>query len=1421
MKKLSKILCAVLMLALICTSLAFLVSADNTPDTVEKTTEYVYINAATVSTIEGNALSPTGGGNFIQYQQRTDPNGDGKYNDGAAIDGKNQLDAWIVTPNGEDPYVTFWAGEFQNGGSQWNLQNTYSNNGPILTMDSYYVVDLDIATASELITSIAISLPNRNVTGEWASSGGFPFGTNVEIKNYVPDLGAEWTHFTVVCSMKTNKQHIFVNGEYLGTTDGLAYNASQVDPNQDLRANGLKIEVAYEDSVNNSKKIFKNESISFDNVARRDIVDAEGIAVLDAIFAAETPDITAWAGYPTNIRTGSLPAYVEIDGVQYNDLGAVAEILSGNTSTPKQVKLLNNFPVLWVSCDAVIDMNGYSCEIYSPEGSTETTDGNTVTVDAPYLATQTDTKNGDFNAWIDATRPAGTNLTWSSANNNLNSANGLHTYISETMNGDKFVIVKSLGGVDDKSNTYVGLQNPTDITYNGGAAQYMVYDLDAALLTNDAYAMMTIARKNGSGMWGAANPSFNRMLNNQIGKFYHLTIVVDIANNDIYTYANNTLTYFSETNGFTGDDNFVSFATGESGWNFNGLRIGSNATGGLAFDNIQYRHITGDAAVALKTALSDKDITDWSANVYNASYVLPKFGEVAFIGEDAYYTADELSAALVGNDPIAVTIARPSADPITVNCNAVIETNGFDVNLVLGEGVTKVVEGTKVITTAPYQLSASFEKHTPNAPDDKGEQGMNNTSATAIKGYYNASVEEGLTPGSFSMWKMNDFDIYTVNGAGDNDTFIAFNPNHNGPAAKDIQFTQQFNEVMMTNGTSIYVVDIDIASDTAFPESMYLSAVLRFADGKGGTPFSRSMHLNEITVADGNWHHITMVGDMQNNQLYIFDNGVLVGTWGGEGYQGAFNNADTYEGGTGSSTNLKFQAVKVSNGLNANNSAWNLSTNQSLYVDGVSARVYSNNVAAGDIMAAVATGDLTNWSRNVTGRAGTALPKIITIDGVGYSSVMTAEAALTGDGESTVILDRDIWGKITVNKTVTVQDNDHDFNTLTIDPKVAVIDGNVVAGHMIQQGNQYIKLNAENVADYTVPVYWYESADADDATEVIYFPVGTTVGYIGNKITVPQNLIINGVLYTGGWCDGSLADDVYVTEWPTITADDVAGGTELYYYILNEEVATDITIKGDMKYNLSLYADFDVNVFVKDANGEYTIDGVKYTKYTKGIAANNLASDLTFDIQFVVDGVTYTERVTVNVLDYAETVLNKADVSDLMKKVMISALDYANEAYAFVSGNTNAQIEAILNNPAYAEYVVEANTEYGPANEYDLSGLISAVQLKIDSNVAFVLKVANGFTGEITISYNDYKGQAWTNTYTVEEGQQYIVLDDLKVYNLDAIFTISGNGISGQYNLGQYIKALVENNIDADFAEALFTYAKVAQSYKAALAAAQ
>ena len=235
---------------------------------------------------------------------------------------------------------------------------------------------------------VSLSLPNRNVGDNPANSEvktewfGYPFGTNVVISDYVTDLGKEWTHFTVVCSMKTNKQYIFVDGEYIGITDGVACVVEEIKENCEFRANGIKIEVSYDDGTPSNHEILANQSVSFDNVARRDIVDAEGIAALDAIFAAETPDITAWAGYPTNIRTGSLgSAYVEIDGVQYDDLSEMTKVLKTvNLDAPKQVKLLTSFPVLYVGCDAVVDMNGYSCEIYSPEGTTKTVNGDTVNV---------------------------------------------------------------------------------------------------------------------------------------------------------------------------------------------------------------------------------------------------------------------------------------------------------------------------------------------------------------------------------------------------------------------------------------------------------------------------------------------------------------------------------------------------------------------------------------------------------------------------------------------------------------------------------------------------------------------------------------------------------------------------------------------------------------------------------------------------------------------------------------------------------------------------------------------------------------------------------------------------------------------------------------------------------------------------------
>ena len=223
-----------------------------------------------------------------------------------------------------------------------------------------------------------------------------------------------------------------------------------------------------------------------------------------------------------------------------------------------------------------------------------------------------------------------------------------------------------------------------------------------------------------------------------------------------------------------------------------------------------------------------------------------------------------------------------------------------------------------------------------------------------------------------------------------------------------------------------------------------------------------------------------------------------------------------------------------------------LDTSASLYLDGLTLRIYDSNEAAGNIEAALASGNLSDWSGMVTGRAGTSLPKVATIDGVGYSSVLTANAALNGEGESEVILDRELWDKITTNKTVTVQKNDLD--TIKANAQPEIIGDIVLASNFTVDGNKYIKLNADNYDDYCIEVLWYANADGE-GEEAIYYPIGSTVQYIGTTLKEVENYIENGKLHNINWY--TLNDDeepVLVTEWPTVQSLD-----DVYYYYLDEE----------------------------------------------------------------------------------------------------------------------------------------------------------------------------------------------------------------------------------------------------------------------------
>ena len=1419
MKKLSKILCAVLMLALICTSLAFLVSADNTPDTVKATIKGQDLADVAWGNIEGNMLPQSAGWSF--YKQK---------GDSGELD-TTQLDAYVVDPAGDDNgYAVLWAGDYQNGPSTQNLQHSYlvgNENLVPLTNDSYYVVDLDIATPTKTITNIEIALCNRD-----ASGGNFPFGENVVIKKFV-DLTEEWVHFTVVASLKTNKLYIFVNGQFVAET-GHAYAIGsgkvpegQTPEEYGLHAQGIKIEVPKQ----GGQYIYTDESIAFDNVSRRNYTDAESIAVLDAFFAQETLDLTTWEGYPTEVRTGSLPAYVEIDGKEYHDLTEANAVLVGNES--KTVNVLNSFPgKLTVSCDATINMNGCTGRIIC-EGGNITQDGDVVTVDAPYspIETLASAGNSDVAKYGFATNVEGNILDRASVVTKGVVGNRAITYhATNSLNGDDYIAYLTEDVKNDSSicNEYIDLIPNNGTSSNGiiltwdGSDQYLVFDYDIARLSDVAVAWNNTsvcrAETAGTGGWSSGGIAIPTNMMNS-GEFVHITLVYDYSTNKAYMFLNNQLVITRET-AIMGGSGFTTWKSANGNKvRQEGIRLAQNSALDVAFENMAMRYYKNDDA--LKSAISSGDLASWSNAIYNNGYEFSEIAPVIKVDGTYYPTYELAELQLTGNDNKEIMLTSAPREPLHINCNAVIETNGINANIVYGEGVTHVVNGTIITTTAPYQMSAHLEKIEHSGTYGDGGSHVSGTALESIKSAYLGSASGAQAPGSLTAAKINDFNPYMITGAGDPNKYIAFRANHNGMPALDMQFTQMVDAKNLNTGNNYYVIDIDAASDTTVPHGMYIAAVLRFANGNGGTPFSRSMFFDEMITADGNWQHVTLVGDMENNYLYIFNNGKLVGIWGdNEGEEGAYNGRSVFNGSDiGTSTNLKFEAVKVSNNIGRE-----LNVSDSLYLDALTVRIYNNNTDAGNIAAALASGDITTWSGNVTGRAGTALPKIATIDGVEYSSVQTANAALCGAGESTVVLEREIWGQMTINKTATVQKNGLDTVkvggkavTLNIDASELGCTGKAYLGYnMIVDGNKYIKIDETNFADYTIASYWFASMDDSEPTDVIFFPAGSEVKYLGD-LQIKNNYIENGELYCTSWYDINGEE----LNGYTVTASDVAQGIELYYALYGEAVATDITVTEGMKYNLSLYANFDVNLYIKDANGAYEIDGVKYAKYTQQIAVNNLASDLVYEIKFTVDGVEYTEKIVINVLDYAKTVLGMDTVSDQMKRVMMSALNYANEAYALLNGGANANIAAILANPANAAYIVEDYTNYGDANTNDINSVISGAQLYLASDVAVMFKVANGYTGKVTVSYNDYKGQACSHEFNVAEGQEYIVVDALKVYNLGSVFTITAGEVSGSYNLGAYIQGLVEGGQDAGFAQALYTYAKVAKDYKTALNNAQ
>lgn len=811
-KKTMRVLSFVLVVVLLSASFAFVAAAESS-GSVTLTTTANAITQAAIGNIEGNDLQSTGG-NWVQYEQKSDPNGDGIYTDGTKLS-STMLDAYVVTEPGQnDSYVVFNAGEFQDGISFQNVQNTFAAiKNVTLTNNSYYVVELDVATASDTIESIALSLCNRD-----ANFSGFPFGSNVNIKEFV-DLSGDWIHFTVIGDIAQNKLHIFVNGEHV-TTTGYAYNTAvtgtKTPEEYGLRANGMKIEVKYTAAASNNFKILKNQSIAVDNVSRRDFIDAASIAELDAILASTEKDLTTWSKYPTNTRVGtSLPAYVEIDGVQYNNMTLAAQVLEA--SPTKVVNVLSNFATAFIpECDCTILTNGFSPKIWLPKGASMTESGGTITVKAAFNVSSSITGTTGASVITSAIKVNNSsNVLGSIGFNGLQAghvSNALNSYlVTDLKTKNKYW---ALHNYSASGASFINLVYNQPITYNASIDQYIVYDFDLAVLGayDPNYVFHSIARSSGNLCGGTSFLISGISSHFPIGEMRHVTMVYDLNANKSYLYVNNSLAASSNT-GVMNSATYANWKAGTASVNQESIRL-QNISANQAIDNVSVRYITNDAS--LKSALGSS-LSSWTGATHSSSYSFPEIHAVATVdGEKVYFEEDvaaKLNTLCDAEEPHQVEILRKLDGNLTVMCNAVIETHGLATVVAPGnmdvteDGTLITVEGKgdmSLVTTVKipsiYQSGMVFQRGEPitvrgycesegseiivtlgsdsltGVTDESGEWEVTFPSMTATKGLTltvsQLGTEDGVAP--LKLENVDIGDVFLLSGQSNMDYNVQY-----------------------------------------------------------------------------------------------------------------------------------------------------------------------------------------------------------------------------------------------------------------------------------------------------------------------------------------------------------------------------------------------------------------------------------------------------------------------------------------------------------------------------------------------------------------------------------------------------------------------------------------------------------------------
>ncbi len=677
MKNIGKLLCAVLVLALLCSSLIIAASAEarSEGETEEFTSNYKmqpitanrwqYVRANNPD----NQLGKADSGNGIQYV-------------GYNVDGTRGT--WLVT----DTYTGLTYVHEQPYDDNFNATNTYidwhfDKDKTVATyelgVDQYIILDIDFSL-EQRGAHINLNPVTRTSGGSGVWGNSCPYFDNLFTDAGIPD--GEFAHVTALLSPDTRALTVFINGKFVSTTqnaissisDGHYFNGFRTFSNSDAHA-------------------------SYGNVSLREVKDPAVTAAIEA------QNISLWSGnlYTEDYVMVQYPAIAAVNGEPCYSVAALEKALYGNNEVPVQVELLQVFEeTVTVHTDCVIDTKKQNVSFVDIKGNPLVPVDGIIELDIPYVENaKYDQIAVEGDSYVTEAKDVmassvGGNLfdyfyAKSAAVGNWGSDGYRDSFIFTNVdtgatvyyeNGKANADGKYSGGTTE----YFSLQFNSEFSFEAGKNEYLVADFDVAYVENGGGMYIQLITRSGSP-YGSEKLNL-KDLGLSENEMSHLTVVYDFAANQMHVFVNGAYR-FTKSNGATSGYDLYTAGTALE---CKELRVIANSLDELYLDNVLIRKYDLDeASDDLAPALSDNNIVSWSGNVFDENYEMFKFPALAVVDGKEYLSVEALNEALTfDNGKVKnVEFKHPPKQTVRITTDAFVQTNEMKVDVDYSTGAYK------------------------------------------------------------------------------------------------------------------------------------------------------------------------------------------------------------------------------------------------------------------------------------------------------------------------------------------------------------------------------------------------------------------------------------------------------------------------------------------------------------------------------------------------------------------------------------------------------------------------------------------------------------------------------------------------------------------------------------------------------------